>query len=696
MNSVLLLVALASPVLAQQHPVIPGAEALAEPAAQGRVLIDTLNCVACHDIADYEPVAPLPGPQIQHSLAGKYTLEQLSRWIANPHEMKPGTRMPDFFREEDQNAPEKIEALAEFLLSLPPMPPAEPIAKGDVETGRHLYHTIGCVACHAPEADYKPESETASAPEPLKGPSVPLELGKLWSPDALVAYLMNPESPAMPNFRLDTVDAAHLAAYIQREAVPWAPAQETYFDSGMVARGAGLFLSEGCAKCHGNPPGALASGTRVRRKLTPARLEEGCLAEDSGRYAPVFGLSEAQRTAIRAAIEEPEKELSPIEATLGAMNCYACHQRGGTGGPEAGRKPYFGVTDQLALSFGDFGNIPPKLDLAGRKLTEEWFAKLFKGDADASVRLHMSTRMPAFDFPAVKKLPELLATADARQTPIEMDTSGLAKHHRAVPGRDLIGIKGLGCVTCHGMKGVKALGAPTVDLTHTAARLQPAYFAELLLDPAATNPGTLMPPLFLTRKDRDKEIEQIWTYLKEIDQQRLPDGLLKTDEFELKPKDRPIVFRTFLEGAGFQAIAVGFPQGAHVAFDTLEVRWAEVWQGRFLDARTTWDERAAEPAKPLGDAVKLLESPGALVHEGGAKLEFDGYRVDSSGVPTFLYRAGAVQVEDTIRAIDGKTLQRTVHLRGDGAGWKLVKLNGELTPITFTGGAATLEETYAW
>ena len=108
---------------------------------------------------------------------------------------------------------------------------------------------------------------------------------------------------------------------------------------------------------------------------------------------------------------------------------------------------------------------------------------------------------------------------------------------------------------------------------------QPGFFKELLLDPQTMQPGTLMPPLFLNRKKMDEEVEQIWTYLKEIDQRRLPDGLLKTERFELIPSDEPIVFRTFLEGAGMQSIAVGFPPGVHVAFDSLEIRWATAWRG---------------------------------------------------------------------------------------------------------------------
>src|SRR5207342_807899 len=114
-----------------------------------------------------------------------------------------------------------------------------------------------------------------------------------------------------------------------------------------------------------------------------------------------------------------------------------------------------------------------------------------------------------------------------------------------------------GCVSCHGLKDRKALGVAMINLTNTVQRIQPEYFKELLLNPQATQVGTLMPPLFMGRKKADQEIEEIWTYLKEIDQFRLPEGLLQTGDYELKPdkEKRPIIFRTFLVGAGMEAVA---------------------------------------------------------------------------------------------------------------------------------------------
>ena len=96
-----------------------------------------------------------------------------------------------------------------------------------------------------------------------------------------------------------------------------------------------------------------------------------------------------------------------------------------------------------------------------------------------------------------------------------------------------------------------------------------------------------------------RQIDSLWVYLNELDQSRLPEGLERKGNYELKPPGRPMVFRTFMKQAGLAAIAVGFPDGRHVAFDATQVRWALGWKGRFLDAEGTWDDRFTPLASPL-------------------------------------------------------------------------------------------------
>ena len=105
-----------------------------------------------------------------------------------------------------------------------------------------------------------------------------------------------------------------------------------------------------------------------------------------------------------------------------------------------------------------------------------------------------------------------------------------------------------------------------------------------------------------------------------------------------------------------------------MAFDAYEVRWALAWRGRFLDAMSTWDQRASTPAKPLGEDVK--EFPFSE-----AEFEFNGFRMSEGGVPTFLYGNQQLQVEDTIQPDGESKLVRTVVVKGSG---KVPNLDGSL------------------
>ncbi|HSJ03921.1 MAG TPA: hypothetical protein VK956_15770, partial [Verrucomicrobium sp.] len=444
----------------------------------------------------------------------------------------------------------------------------------------------------------------------------------------------------------------------------------------------------------------------------------GCLSTAKKAGVPDYGMNDLQRRALLLALKKiqagppaPQTALQKLDGFFMKMNCYACHERRGTGGLEEARAQYLTVFDPAAHSLGEIGRLPPKLDVAGRKLTDEWLARLLWGSG-GGVRNYMTARMPRFGKDNCEGSLAALKETSKLEKPVTIDTSGLLKHHRSENGRGLIGLGkgGMGCVSCHGLKDRKSLGVPVINLTHTVERLRPEYFKELLLNPQVTQPGTLMPPLFMGRKKADQEIEQLWTYLKELDQSRLPEGLLQTGDYEIKPeKDgKPVVFRTFLEGAGMQAIAVGSPTGLHAAFNSLEAHWALVWKGRFVDAMTTWEERAMTPAKPLGTpgpeiparlAVAKLASEGDAWPEAnseGAGARFHGYRVGKDGIPTFLYEVGGLKFEDTIRPnAEGTALTRKVKITGSGEGWYFQGLTqgAKRQPVVWKDGSAEFEET---
>ncbi len=720
----------------------------------GMLLLNELNCVGCH-APPKRLQGRLPGRRGSdlRGLGSRMGALDIEMMIRNPRFLKRGTVMPSLFAGPGRD-PDEVEALKHYLVSQKEA--VEPMPAGNVKRGQALYHEVGCVACHAPETDYRPKGWPEGEKLELLGlPSVPLSLVDWYDRDSLGRFLLDPQhyrpSGRMPAMKLSEQEAADLATYLKSGPPVEVPEQlkaridsgeEFVLDPDWVERGREVFLEKKCVACHTVPDAEKRKGEPAAPLAElPWDSRAGCLAlVPVAGGVPWFFLDELQVKAIQLALEAlpgqgAASQAQRIDHTMMRFDCYACHTRGGKGGPETSREPFFGVRDIGAMSLGQWGNLAPPLDLVGRKLTAEWLGKILWGKG-GEVRPYVATRMPRFREGDVGHLVAAFEQSDARVPPVEIDVSGLPKYQRGHLGRDLMGIneRGLGCVNCHGLKGVKSLGAPVVDLTHTVQRLRPGYFKELLLDPQGVNPGTLMPPMFQGRKKADREIEQLWTYLKEIDQRRLPDGLLKSDDYELKPdgEGRPIVFRTFLEGVGTQAIAVGFPGGMNAAFDAGEVRWRIAWKGKFLDAMGTWDDRYCTPAVPLGEEVLTLapwmplaaETGGVVgkasgdlgadlggsagaAGKGGAALgaaagyEMRGYRLDQEGVPTFLYRWNGMEVEDRLAPMEGKKgLRRTMILKaqdgGKGIYFRGLRKAAKPRLVEFENGETVIEEELAW
>ena len=627
----------------------------------GLLLLAELNCTACHAVPESwkERVKAKPGPDLG-AVGSRLDPDTLWLMIRSPQSRKKGTQMPGLFTGEVGDD-EKVEALVEYLSAMKWDAPQVPA--GDAERGKELYHKVGCVACHEPAKDARPPKVPADAEIEKPGnASVPIALADAYDFTSLSYFLKHPLAfrPAgrMPDMRLSEQEASDIAAYLHtgRVAEKATARAALKIPKQGVEKGRQVFEEMNCVACHklGSVVPALAGSQIPAKAGTTKRMadlspDKGCLADKQPSGTPRFDLNDLEKRALRLALAEIQKPAPKLTAQeqvdwqMTRLNCYACHDRDGKGGPEEPRAQYFGVNDATAESLGQLAHLPPMLDKVGRKLTRGWFEKILWGTG-GSVRPYMDTRMPNFGREQTEMMIQWFNEADVAEKPVEIDVSGLGKHHRAELGRQLLGAKGLACVACHGMKDRKSLGPPVIRLTNSVERLQPEYFKELLLNPQVTQPGTVMPPMFVGRKTADKDIESIWTYLREIEGQPLPEGLMSAEDFELKPdkEKRVILFRSFIEGAGSHAIGVGFPGGLNAAFDAQQSRWAIIWRGRFLDAMSNWQDRAMPPIKPLGTDVKELPaSTGERV--------FGGYKVGKDGVPTFLYREDGKQVEDTLR-----------------------------------------------
>jgi hypothetical protein len=362
----------------------------------------------------------------------------------------------------------------------------------------------------------------------------------------------------------------------------------------------------------------------------------------------------------------PEQRLNQ---SLTALNCYACHRRGNKGGPEAQVAGYF--TYEIVVDLGDEGRMPPALNEVGAKLTAAGFEDtLFAG---VRYRTTMATRMPLFGKANVGHLPELFQQADAGKIAAYKPEFS---PRMVEEGRQFTGNKALACVNCHAWGGNRVSGAEGLDLLRAVKRLRPEWFHALLADPQKLKPRTRMPGAWskgvsfypdIEKGDMHRQIDAIWAYLGAGKKAAAPSGLVVTGSRLLIPGDEPIVFRTFLDGVSAHAILVGFKEGTHVAFDANRVRSVVAWTGDFIGTEAAWEGRGGMYAKipspdqvpfPTGPPLAVLPSlterwpadvPKARMGTNRAPegWRFLGYRYDDKRMPTFLYRAGAVRVEES-------------------------------------------------
>ena len=214
-----LLVCAVSPVCAQ--PSIPGFDtSQIDSELKGRILIEELNCVACHSsdapFAGRSKIAPRLA-----AVGSRVNPAHLEAFIANPLITKPGTTMPDVMGNlNDEDRAETAKAITHFLLSNQKqndfsLQPPDHVAAVE---GKRLFHSRGCVACHSARDERGNEnSNELMLPQPT-----PLgALEKKYSVKSLVDFLKRPHavrpSGRMPDMNLQGNEADRIAHYLLQD-----------------------------------------------------------------------------------------------------------------------------------------------------------------------------------------------------------------------------------------------------------------------------------------------------------------------------------------------------------------------------------------------------------------------------------------------------------------------------------------------
>ncbi len=479
--------------------------------SDGRRLFAEAGCIGCHDV-ERQRVREKIGPDLSR-IGDKVYSGWLVRWLTNPKDYLPATRMPNFLLLD-----EEIGSLRKFPLSLrPPTPPETAVPSTEpevIEMGRRLFSQARCITCHAVKG---------------RGGTVGPDLGRVAakvSPAWLLSFLREPRShwarTRMPRYRFSEPELRAVVAYMTTEFQDgdW-PAQEKVSPVEVteqeVADGKAVVRKYGCYGCHDIP--GFENATKVGAELNSfadkevERLDFGTI-RDLPRtwYAwtqtklktprgfredlkmPFYAFNDRETADLtvflRSLSEEyvppayrmPLKAVSTYEPEgafgrlVAELNCLVCHAIRGRG-----------------------GTLAPDLSYEGSRVRTEWLRSFLK-EPD-TIRLHMTERMPRFQLrdDEVETIVGYMKTVLLNDAiPEKVFAPGEISGQLVERGHELFYGK-YACQACHqiGLAG----GAMGPELTQVGQRLTEGWLVAWLKGSQRLAPGVPEPQYNLSDED---------------------------------------------------------------------------------------------------------------------------------------------------------------------------------------------------
>jgi mono/diheme cytochrome c family protein len=512
----------------------------AETIAKGEKLFEDLGCHGCHLTEGYEDLAKQGGvtaigPSLRR-IGAKADPGWLVRWIKNPHEFRPRTRMPNFMFSEDQ-----ATAIAAYLLSTSHAPseewltahpvPAVAVAADSVAQGKALVDSLGCRACHALAPDEVAGQVGSNKDIAPNLSHIAEKTDARW----IYHWIRNPRGYSavarMPSLRLSEDEARVITAYLstlgERRPVPDGLA-DRLADPATIATGEKLVRKYGCAGCHDIPGMETESrigvelstfGSKTKEELffgdrtdiretwddwtynkllTPRTYETKWIEQ----LMPQFDLADEDIKLVRAFLSSRTEGKVPVryqhrppggrEVVEGRLlvaryNCTGCHVIEDVGGDI--RRLY---ADSPTLA-------PPILRGEGEKVQANWLFGFLKGPSP--IRPWLKVRMPTFGLSDEEAATVIryFESLDQVAVPYVHIEAAAFKPASIDAGRLLVSKDYFDCFSCHQRGAQKPQGppegwAPDLALAHT--RLNPDWIPKWITDPQKVMPGTKMPSFY--------------------------------------------------------------------------------------------------------------------------------------------------------------------------------------------------------
>ena len=459
---------------------------------EGRRHVKDLGCANCHEISNVD--GPALAPTL-HNLAGNMNARWLAEYLASGRHGAEG-RAPELNLDRAQ-----ADALAHALCEDKPGRTVDSPSAGDDRRGEELFHTVGCLACHAID-----DVGTVDA-----GGGDLSNVGDKRTRSFFTKWLSEPalvnEDHQMPQFDLTDNEVRDLTEFLsQRHSGTKLSAPK----AAATGSARTLLAGKNCAACHKMPSEfASIENSRRRTRLTAESDWSNSCVGPAKKGRPNYSVRSATRRAINEFVAVSEKLPPPLAGFLfapvdgselmRAQNCLGCHSRGEHNGLRD-------ASEQAASKLPDLQQhlsamSPPSLNSVGDKLTDEAIANAIKREG-GSRRPWKHVQMPRFNLnqSEISAIVKTLVKED-RVPPVPAvgtDRESVPDDRRKfVAGSRLVTSDGFGCTSCHKIGKTEPNKAPThllgPDLSMLGDRIREPWFRRWLKNPANIVPRVEMP-----------------------------------------------------------------------------------------------------------------------------------------------------------------------------------------------------------
>lgn len=572
-------------------------EKLSGPIPAASLAVSQHRCARCHGKDD-----PIPSPSAPSLV---YIGAETSReWLLNQIQHGGGERgeMPKFgfSRDEAEAILAALTADAKSVEFPASTVPKEPVAK-DVEAGRELLISTGCLACH----QWNKQGRTGDFGGPSLDDVAKHRTGKwleLWLSDPAK---INPHH-RMPVFTLTKDERRQIASALLAPHPTLADSRAEKPSPETLQLGEKLITESRCAACHelpGPKREPLAAPQWADMKLT----DDSCWSAESKPMSrrPQFAKLDAAvlRDYLKSVARQPIQLSADLHgaALLVQKGCVNCHDRDGRKGISAIAKDLAAANPKLEGRAPWM--IPPQLTAVGDRLPDERLGKAIRGELPKRRLDWLLVRMPKYQHTESEQAALVAHLIGHDRIPPASPASPeypLNGKHTA-EGRELLGGKGFSCVACHPVKDFTpkqvALGTRGSNLFQIGERLRPDYFFRWTRAPLRVMPGVEMPAYqrphaAIFPGDLNRQLAAIWTALNDPDLPTPVNPGAVEQYWTVGLNERPRILRDVVTLPGKKevtiprAFAVGFSNGHNILFD-LDQASIRAWTvGDFAQQRT--------------------------------------------------------------------------------------------------------------